>query len=204
MAVEEAEMMTMIVVRSQLPGKKYLKEEMMNLKINLKQNKSKLFLYFAIFGFFILSFMLFACGDGNSNNNSADSSDTGSIAFNIVWDGGSLNLNNRALTGNVCDDYLIETINATITNSSDTTVASASWACSARQGTITGVPPGSDLQVIIEGLVAGGNVHWRGQVTGITVNANQATDAGTITLSYIGTNAALLWDVHTWDNANWN
>lgn len=193
----------MILVRSQLPGKKHPKEEMMNLKINLKQENLKLFSYFYFFGLFILGFTLFACGDGN--NNSVNSSDTGSIAFNIVWDGGHSNRDARALTGNVCVDYLLQTITARVTNADNTTtVASGSWACSDRHGTITGVPAGSDYQVIIEGSVAGGNIHWRGQVAGITVSANQATYAGTITVSYVGTDAALLWDVHPWDKANWN
>ena len=206
MEAAAVEMMTMILVQSRLPGKKHPKEEMMNLKINLKQERPKLFLYFYIFGLFILSFMLFACGDGNnnSNNNSADSSDTGSIAFNIVWDGGPSNRIARAL--DVCADYHIETINATVTNSSNTTVAvaSESWPCSDRQGTITDVPPGSGFQVIIEGLVTGESTpRWRGQVTDITVIAGQTAGPYTITVSYIAA-AALLWDVHSWDNANWN
>jgi len=118
------------------------------------------------------------------------SSDTGSIAFSIVWEGGpEIRSSQKAVilspSGDVCVDYLIETINATVYNSGNTIVATESWLCSDRGGTISGVPPGSGMRVVIEGIVAG-NVHWSGDATDITVSAGQTNNVGTIDVIYIG------------------
>jgi len=55
--------------------------------------------------------------------------------------------------------------------------------CSAHSGAVTNVPEGSNLTLVFLGKDSG-NLRYRGEVTGITVTANQTTDVGTITAYY--------------------
>ena len=55
--------------------------------------------------------------------------------------------------------------------------------CSDHSGAVTNVPTGSNLTLVFLGR-SGGFTPYRGEVTGITVTANQTTDVGTITASY--------------------
>jgi hypothetical protein len=54
------------------------------------------------------------------------------------------------------------------------------WDCEAHQGTITGVPAGSNRKFVILGKDSSGNVLYRGETTGRTVSANQLTTTDTI------------------------
>jgi hypothetical protein len=164
------------------------------------------------FGSWILRFgvltclILFSGCKSDSDTSQSISSDTGSINFNLVFQGvlsgDELRQQAQAPSGDVCVDYGIETVTADVYNSSDSVVASGSWPCSEHGGTISGVPPGSGMYVIIEGIVSG-NTDWRGQSTTFTVSAGQTTDAGTITMNYIGTDV-LIWDQGNWDEKNWS
>ena len=148
------------------------------------------------FGFSILPFALCiffilfsACDNGHGTSDEASSSDTGSIAFSLAWEeaaskSGVLQAA-QFLSSDVCDDYGIETIRADVYNSSNEVVASKSWPCSDRQGTISDVPIGSDMRIVFEGTVSD-IVLWRGETTGITVSAGETTQAETVTMNYIG------------------
>ena len=146
------------------------------------------------FGFSILPFalclflILFSACDGGSGTSDEASSGTGSIIFSLQWEGPSpASAIHAALapSGDVCVDYGIETIMADVYNSSNEVVASKSWPCSDRQGTISDVPIGSDMWIIVEGTVSD-IVLWRGETTGITVFAGETTQAETVTMNYIG------------------
>lgn len=162
------------------------------------------------FGFSILPFALYiflilfsACDGGSGTSDKASSgtsdeasSDTGSIAFSLVWEEAASNSGVRLAqaqaaqspSGDVCVDYGIDTISATVYNSSDTEVGSRVWPCSAHQGTISGVRTGSGMRIVVEGIVSD-IVLWRGETTGITVTAGQTTNAGIIIMDYIGADA---------------
>jgi YVTN family beta-propeller protein len=145
--------------------------------------------YLQYFIVFICLFLFYACGSNTETSVNASSSN-GSIAFSIVWKGGlEISSSQKAVirspSGDVCADYLIETINATVYNSNNAIVATKSWPCSDHGGTIPDVPTGSGIRVVIEGRVAG-IVLWSGEATGITVSAGQTYNVGTITVNYIG------------------
>ncbi len=151
-----------------------------------KRQRGLRHLHFILWAFL---FFLSACGD-SPDNSSQTSSDTGSIAFSLAWEDTT---SERAVvpaaalspSGDVCVDYAIDTISADVYNSSHTVIASASWPCSDHQGTISDVPTGSGMYLILEGTVSG-NVHWLGQTPPFSMSAGQITDAGVITMNYIG------------------
>ncbi|MBI4746293.1 MAG: Ig-like domain-containing protein [Deltaproteobacteria bacterium] len=86
----------------------------------------------------------------------------------------------------ICSNYGIDSISGTVYNQSNTVIATGGpWACSAHTGTIYNIPPGSNLRIAIKGTVSGAVV-WQGEKTGVTINAGQDTNVGTITMTYIG------------------
>ena len=65
---------------------------------------------------------------------------------------------------------------------------SGTLSCSAHSGAVTNVPAGSNLTLVFLGSGVGFTPSYRGEVTGITVTANQTTDVGTITAySFVST-----------------
>ncbi len=148
----------------------------------------------------VLTGLLSACsstgGDVQQSGTAGDPNTmppgTGNISFQIVMEQPSSGLQTRMLTPsfNSCVDYGIGTMAATVT-SGTTTVASSSWSCSAHQGTITGVPAGSNYAVQLRALSSAlpATTTWSGQATSITVSAGQTTNAGTIVMSYVGGDA---------------
>lgn len=91
----------------------------------------------------------------------------------------------RSPSGDICADYLIDSIDATVQDASDTVITSESWPCSAHQGTILEVPTGSNLTLTISGIV-NDNLNWQSQLADISVSAGQDTNVGTIALNYYG------------------
>ncbi len=116
---------------------------------------------------------------------------TGAVSFQLsfqnISSGSGVHMLTPAL--NTCVDYSIATIVATVT-SGTTTVASNSFPCSAHQGLITGVPAGTNYTVRINGLSSAPTTTiWSGQKTSVTVNTGLTTNAGTITMTYVGGDA---------------
>jgi hypothetical protein len=129
--------------------------------------------------------LLCACGGGGDSTSCDASSGTGSISFNLDWvhPGPQPSLE-KSPSGDVCVDYLIDTVRATVQDASGTTNMTQHWDCSAHRGTIDKVPNGSEYSLTVEGIV-GGNVDWRNQITGITVAGCQDTRSE-IQMRYIG------------------
>jgi hypothetical protein len=130
--------------------------------------------------------MLYGCGGGESDSESF--SDSGSLSFRLVWEVPSDQGSIRQLqspSGDVCVDYGIETVNVALANSAGATVASASWPCSAHQGTLSNVPVGSGMTLTIIGVV-GGNEVWRNQISSVSVSSGQNTDLGEVEMIYQG------------------
>ena len=133
---------------------------------------------------YILCIILFltAC-----SNNQHTSTDTGSITFNIELAHTTTALSAAlATSSDICSDYGITNINASVLNSTGAAVATDSWPCSANEGTITDVPAGSNYTVRLRGTIAGGATVWSGEKNGINVSSGTATPAGTITMVYTG------------------
>src|SRR3990170_871293 len=136
--------------------------------------------------YIILVLFMSACG-----SNQHASSDTGSISFKLQLSRPTTIPRAAAATSaDICEDYGITTINATVLNSSGATVTSVSWPCSAHEGIITGVQVGSDYTVSLEGIDSSSAVTWRGEKSGISVGSGTTASAGTITMSYIGSDTS--------------
>lgn len=155
---------------------------------NTKTRYGSFVLYLALFTFLV---MLSACGSGSSDSDDS-SSDTGSVAFGLVWNtssSASLVRPAQAPSGDVCVDYLIEDISVKVKDSSDQPVASASAKCTAHSLRVDGVPVGT-VSITVEGLDSGGNKTWEGDKGDIVVTKDHTPDnpapAGFVILYYAG------------------
>lgn len=133
--------------------------------------------------FMFLSLVLSACSGGGGSGGGAGKNGAGSgeLAVQYSWPVAQPELPAGI---DACSFYKITTINASVTDSSGNTVASASWQCSAHGGTVSNVPAGT-VSLIIS-CEEGGVVAWSGQATGINVVAGQTATAGTIAMNYVG------------------
>lgn len=128
------------------------------------------------------------CGDGNHSSES-DVSDAGEINFHIKWRHDAAEafessvVQDLSPSGDICNDYLINSISCTIYDSSNERLATETWPCTDRAGTIS-VAAGSGLSLILEGIVEDA-VLWRGQQTDISVTAGDATNVN-VEMSYTG------------------
>jgi Big-like domain-containing protein len=127
-----------------------------------------------------------AVSTGNSGGTDTLPSGTGGISFQVVMQPKSGSQVHKLTPAfNSCVDNAIGTITATVLSGA-TTVASTSWPCSAHQGSILGVPGGTNYTLTVSGISSGTTI-WSGQITSLTVNAGGITNAGTLTLRYVGT-----------------
>ncbi len=130
---------------------------------------------------------LYAC-DGSGGSDGA-ASGTGSINFALNFNDPSSAAVSKAQaspSGDVCVDYEIIEIAVDVKDSTNSVVASDSFPCSDREGTIDNVPAGSGLSLMAKAITGEGKAEWAGQKIGITVTANQNTNEGLIDLFYIG------------------
>lgn len=76
----------------------------------------------------------------------------------------------------------IDTIRVVATDSvSNETIAQKTYACSAGQATLTGIPVGT-YSIVLEGALASESATFRGSVAGVTVYDDKVADAGVIEL----------------------
>lgn len=136
------------------------------------------------FAAFVLSLTLLSCGGGEHS-----ATDTGSASFGLMFEEASvpaMNLAPSMAPADICSSYGIDSISGTVYNSSNTVIATGGpWACSAHQGTITNIPTGSNICIIIKGTVSG-SVVWQGATSGVTIYGGQDTNVGAIPMAYTG------------------
>lgn len=152
------------------------------------------------FSLCILLILLAACGGGSGSSDKA-SSDTGSIALSLTWEGTTKE--GAAIYQAAkfdCTGNGVDTVEATVSDESDTLESGGPWDCVAGTGTIEGVQAGSNRRVVVFGLNSNDDVLYRGEQSGITVTAGEITQAE-ITMNYVGD--TLIWDLSNWDDANW-
>ena len=160
----------------------------------MRLTSSKIFKsVFIFFSLCVLLSLLAGCGvdSGDSDDSGNSSSDTGSIAFSLVFNGGNFQSqfnSAAAATGDVCVDHGIETVIGKVYNSSNAQVASASVQCSEHELRIT-CPAGSGMRLVLEGT-ASGSVAWSGEEAGITVSAGSTYNA-TVTMNQVIFNAEI-------------
>lgn len=137
----------------------------------------------------LAALLISACGVGtdsseiDANNTSPG---TGKVTFSVQWpaivDGRSLQ---ASPNGDVCVDYGIATILIDVYDAAATVVKSHSRNCSEHQATISNIPTGSGMWLTLKGTVDGTS-QWMGQSEVFTVSTNDTTDAGTVSMHYIG------------------
>jgi hypothetical protein len=133
-------------------------------------------------------FLLCACGSGKGS--SSDSSDTGLLAFKLVWENHSdPHAVKQAARIDVCVEYQIVIITADVYNASNEVVASQSWDCDTpgHQGTISDVPTGSDMHIVVGGFVSGNtsdNPDWKGQSETFSLSAGEEKNIGPVNMEY--------------------
>ncbi len=125
-----------------------------------------------------LSILVSGCGDAYYSY-----SETGSIAFSVEWRGAPTIQNSYASIRAAaldCEAAGVDTVRFDICDVNDSYLASDTWPCSYHQGTVHGVPVGSDRKLIVTGEDSSGNVLYRAEKSGIIVTSGQTTDVGTI------------------------
>lgn len=149
---------------------------------------------FLLFLFLALAFC--GCGDASSPSNVEPQtvSVEGAISMLLQWQApgdGTADILSKAYapSGNVCEDYGITRITATVYNSTEE-VASGDWPCQNehgdRSGTIKKVPPGAAWQVAVIGWVDG-TATWFGKSNGlIIVVGGQTTYVNDIVMQFNG------------------
>ena len=149
--------------------------------------------------FFLLLFS--ACGSDRSSSSSSDdtTSDSGSIAFSVVFQGAAGNIQARAAVLD-CAGVGVTTVAANIYTQQNTLLNSGGpWNCNLGQGTITGVKAGTNRKVVIQGKDSAGDILYEGERTGVTVTAGITNNIGAVTVAAV----TLVWDVGKWDKAAW-
>lgn len=138
--------------------------------------------------------MLNACGGGSAGTESApevSSHPTGTVSFDITWqdrmNGDSLHPI-QAPGNDVCNDYGINEINCKVYNNTGTIVGSETWPCSEHEGLMSGIPAGSGMWLIIEGLVSE-TVEWKGQSAPFVVTQNETTVLDAVSIYHIESDA---------------
>jgi hypothetical protein len=152
-----------------------------------------------------------ACSGGSSQQNVSPAGTpgttpqgTGGVAFRLVWQPRSAKVKAmRTPAFNACVDNAIGTIAATV-SSGTATVTSSSFPCAAHEGLILGVPVGTNFTVRVDGISSGATptTTWSGQVSPITVTNGQITNAGTIVMSFIGTDTVQPTVISSGPNSN--
>jgi hypothetical protein len=123
------------------------------------------------------------------DNSQDDETNNGNLSFQLTVNRPFDQTRPSAFTADIdiCQYFNISTIQATVYNADQTSLATDTWACSDHQGTLTQVPAGKDYRLVVEGSEADQTqASWTGEATGITVSANTETNVGEIALVYAG------------------
>ena len=112
---------------------------------------------------------------------------TGSIVVNLEWeepDSSGTSFTAQLSDIDVCIDYGIEEVSAVVRDAFGTIVASELWPCSAHVGTIEDVPAGSNISVVVEGLIES-SPRWLGEIRGLVVRAGDTATTRKVEMKWI-------------------
>ena len=115
-----------------------------------------------------LALFMAACGMGGGHT---ESNNRGSVAFSLSWNptGSASSVAaksasaapQRIIVGDVCVDYGVDTITATLKDSNNATITSGDFSCSTHGGTFTNLAYQSNLSLTMQGKY-NGTVYWSG------------------------------------------
>ena len=134
--------------------------------------------------FFLLLILIpSGCGDQGQSNTPDKSLETASASLKIRWHNESeqqeskrikaaaLDCEKHGVVEVVCDVYYV---------SGEGPVSGGPWSCSAGRGSVDGIPVGEDRTFVILAEDADGNVIFRGEKSGQTINAREVNNIGII------------------------
>ncbi|MBW2311932.1 MAG: DUF1566 domain-containing protein [Deltaproteobacteria bacterium] len=84
-----------------------------------------------------------------------------------------------------CTAAGIDTVAFDFYDGSGTYLIGDDWDCSLHEGTVNGIPAGSDRRLVVTGKNSSGTVQYRGEETGISIAAGQTTQGGEIQMEPI-------------------
>ncbi len=154
------------------------------------RGKAEQNLPFWLVGLSIFLFICSACGTGDNppseNMTSTPSVETGTIRFNVEWQGAPLSTFDSSIhTPSAeldCAASGVYSVEARVYDESNLVLASGEWGCNAHSGTITDIKAGSNRALVILGKDSqGNNIFLGGPLGGITILPNQTYNAGIIT-----------------------
>ena len=120
-------------------------------------------------------FIFLACSDGPQSSNK-NSSGSGSIALNLSMKNATVKTNGSPTRAIDCGT--VSKIQAIFYNQNNQTILEGpEWDCSLHQGTISGIPAGSNYKVVTVGKDSDSNVVIRGENNEITITAGQTGSA---------------------------
>ena len=138
----------------------------------------------------LLILLVSGCGDDyGSSYDESDPSNTGSYACSLKWpeDVPTLESTSAVSRGIDCDAAGVVTVAFTFYDGSSSYLTGDEWSCSLHEGTVYGIPAGTNRRLVVTGEDASGAVLYRGEETGITIVANQTTQGGEILMDRVPT-----------------
>jgi hypothetical protein len=113
--------------------------------------------------------------------------DTGSYACSLTWpeEVPTLETTSRTARAIDCDAADVATVAFTFYDGGGSYLTGDEWSCSLHQGTVNGIPAGTNRRLVATGKNSSGTVLYRGEKTGITMVANQNKQGGEIQMNYV-------------------
>ena len=126
----------------------------------------------------LISLILFISGCGEDYSFTNDDNDTGSYACSIKWpeDVPILEATSTVSRAIVCSDAGISKVRFSFYNGSGDYLTGKRFDCSEHSGTVSGIPAGNNIRLIVTGEDSSENVLYQGERTGITIVAGQTID----------------------------
>jgi len=115
---------------------------------------------------------ILACGSYDQ-----PSTEIGSASFQVVWVGAPLHRTERALAAASIDCAAagVITVAVEVNDASLRNLTSDEFACTAGEGTVSGIPAGHGRIFVVSGLDGDGKTLYRGEVTGVNIEADKNT-----------------------------
>ena len=129
-------------------------------------------------------------GTGGDASDVSNGRDSASLSFFVEWvdETEPLTLAAAVKLSDDCSSRGVSNVRVSVRDSLGASLKSATFACRARQGTLTGVTPGSNRTIRVSGLTSSGTETWRGEKTGVNLAAGD-NNIGTIQVERVNNQA---------------
>ena len=131
--------------------------------------------------FLVMGLLVFSgCDGAHDTSDSSDSDGLSSVSFTVQWPDEDMDDNSGAaelfltaaeIMSDDCISRGVSLVAVAVKSSSGTTLKSGTFACSAKQGTLSGITPQSGCTIVVSGKNSAGEVIYQGQKPGVTLVA---------------------------------